>query len=90
MAVPYLEQLAKEKNVDIFDLFDDDLTIPEDATGKNIHAYIDDEESGVAFDYLGNAFEYDELSAVHLEETSYSLSMSERFMDYINGLREEF
>ena len=90
MAVPYLEKLAKEKNVDIFDLFDDDLIIPEEATGKNIHAYIDDEKSGVAFDYMGNAFEYDELSAVHLEETSYSLSMSERFMDYINGLREEF
>jgi len=87
-AVPYLEQLAKEKKVDIFELFNDNLFIPPEYTGKNIHTYIDYPIKGVLRDYTGKLGEYEEYSSVHLEETSYNLTMTTSYIEYLKGIRE--
>lgn len=88
-AVPYMEELAKERKVDIFSLFDEDLYIPPKHTGKNLHTYIDDETKGRGVDYLGIPFEFEEMSSIHLEETSYSLSITQAFLDYLKGIKEK-
>lgn len=87
LAIPYLLNIAKEKNVDVMDLFDDNMYIPAEYTSKNIHAYIDYKQDGILKDYLGNECEYHELSSVHLEACEFTLSLSSNFADYILGLR---
>lgn len=84
-AIPYLEEQYGDN---IFDLFNDGLEIPPNYTGKNIHTYIDDKRVGVVKDYKGNLYEYEELSSVHLEATSYSLSLSDTYAKYILGIKD--
>ena len=71
-----------------FERFTEGLYVPSDYTGKNTHTYIDTERQGVLTDYLGNTAEYHELSAVHLEPTEYSLSLSKDFIEYLLNMRE--
>lgn len=73
-----------------FDAFENNLTIPEDYTGKLTHTYIDDEWSGLVTDYEGNTVEVYSPSAVHLEKASFSLSLTEEYLDFIMGYKEEY
>lgn len=84
IAVPYMiEKFGKN----IFDAFDEDLYIPPDYTGKMTHTYIDETRCGVLTDYNGISYEYEELSGVHLENTDYSLSLSETYVNYLLGIK---
>lgn len=73
----------------VFKLFDDGLSIPSDYTGKLTHTYIDDEMKGVVTDYKGKASVYYEKSGIHLSATSYDLSMSKQFLNFLRGVRYE-
>lgn len=85
-AIPYLyEQVTKE--VDIFDLFTNYLTIPPTATGKNIHTYIDYEVHGEVEDYKGELDDYLEYTGLHLEPTGYSFNLSVMYLNYLIGLK---
>ena len=84
-AIPYLYEKYGDK---IFDAFDDGLVIPPQFTGKNIHTYIDEETTGEITDYRGVTISYYEKSSVHLEESSYELSLSKEFIDYLIGIKE--
>ena len=85
------------KNVDnIFDNFCDSLIFPStylvngelvEGAGKKIHTYIDNPTSGEFTDYLGYKQKWTEQSSIHLEPTSYSLSMTDEYMDLIRGIR---
>lgn len=89
-AIPYLyDELAKGDCKTMFENFNEGLHIPPEKTGKMIHAYIDDERRGVLVDYLGNAAPYYEKSAVHLESTSYDLSIARIYADYLKGVQSE-
>lgn len=70
-----------------FNDFNSGLIIPENYTHKLTHTYIDDEMSGVVKDYQNNYYNYDEKSGVHLEQTSYNMSLSQVFIDYLNGVQ---
>lgn len=48
-------------------------------SGKMTHTYIDDDIYGAVTDYLGNEYEYNEMSSVHLENTSYKLTLASEF-----------
>lgn len=85
ITVPYLEKQCK-KNQTPFDLFKDGLFVPKEYTGKNIHTYIDYEQSGEIIDYLGNKSTFHELSGVHMEGAEYSLSLSDSYIDYLMGI----
>ena len=87
-AIPYLEKKAKEEETTIFDLFEDRLYFPPEATGKNLHTYIDYPIKGVLRDYTGKLGEYEEYSSVRLEPTSYDLSMTSSYIEYLKGVRE--
>lgn len=80
-----LEYLLKTNKTDdeILKAFDDNLEVPSDATGKLTHTYIDDETKGTVIDYLGQAYNYHELSSIHLEPTSFHISMAKSFLDFL-------
>lgn len=84
VCVPYLEKKYGD-NTSIFNAFNDGLIIPKGCTGKQIHTYIDYETEGDTRDYLGNDYHYHELSGIHMEDTEYSLSISEEFLRYLLG-----
>lgn len=71
-------------------IFPATYTKPNDPTiykgcGKLTHTYLDDYMSGTITDYLGNEYGYCEFSGVHLENTSYNMSLSEQFKNYLKG-----
>ena len=82
IVVPYL--LDKYGTNDaVFSAFKDGLSIPEGFTGKMTHTYIDEPKKGLVTDYKGNTIEYEEPTAVHLENSGYELSMSAQFVQFL-------
>lgn len=89
-AVPYiLDDLAKGDVKMAFECFSEGLHIPPEKTGKMIHCYIDDERRGTLTDYTGVTASYYEKSAVHLEPTSYDLSIARMYADYLMKVQDE-
>lgn len=89
-AVPYiLNDLARGDIMKSFDNFNDGLHIPPEKSGKNLHTYIDEPKSGELTDYQGNKAYYLELSSIHLEPTSYDLSLAKLYTDYLKGVKTE-
>jgi hypothetical protein len=86
VTVPYLLETYGDK---VFDAFTDDLTVPAEYTGKMTHTYIDEERVFYVTDYLGNTTLVRSPSGVHLEKAPYELSLSQAYIDYIKGVREE-
>lgn len=84
-AIPYLISKYGDR---IFDVFEDDLTVPADYTGKLTHTYIDDEISGSLKDYQGHVARYEERSCIHLEKAPYHLSLAYAYIDYLKGFRD--
>lgn len=82
--VPYLIGTYK----DVFDAFNNDLYIPPDYTGKNIHTYIDEPQSGTLTDFRGVPANFSELSSVHLDECDYHLSIAQSYINYILQITE--
>ena len=89
-AVPYIEHLAKTKNMNVFDVFSDELFVDGEHSGKLLHTYLDDMQEFSVTDYLGNKLDVISLSGVHLEPSSYSLSLPELYKKYINHIRQKY
>ena len=81
-AVPWLLKTYGTVN-SVFNAFEENLIFPAEASGKKTHIYIDDEMLDMITDYLGETVEVNELSGVHLEPAEYSLSISEKYKDFI-------
>ena len=84
-ALPYLVDNFGDK---IFDNFDDDLKVPAPYSGKMTHTYIDTEKRGVLVDWKGIECEYCELSAVHLENADYKMSLADNYIEYLKGVQQ--
>lgn len=84
-AIPYMLETFGENG--IFDAFTNYLDIPPTATGKNIHTYIDYEQTGTIKDYFGTVSSYNTATGVHLEPTGYTLSLSVLYINYLMGIR---
>lgn len=74
------------KQKDPFEFFDDGMEIDREHSGKLTHTYIDDEKSGTLYDYNDKPMPYYEKSAVHLEQSSYKMSLTEEFKDFCRGI----
>ena len=72
-----------------FDAFAEDLYIPPQFTGKNVHTYIAEEREGILIDYLGTPAPYRELSAIHLGQSEYSLKLSKEYSDFLLSIKDE-
>ena len=70
-------------------LFTLDLVFPKGKSGRTLVTYIDDRASGTVVDYLGNTCEFDELSAIHMENEEYSLNPVDGFIKFLFTVREE-
>ena len=80
-------QYLRDNFKDPFEGFTDELYIPPDYTGKNIHTYIDDEQKGMLKDYKGVISEYSEKSSVHLAPAEYSLSIGYEYARYLLSIQ---
>lgn len=72
-----------------FDIFEEDMTVPSDYTGKLTHNYIDRHMEGDIVDYLGNKYHYHELSGVYMEPATFTMSLTEEFVAYMYMARDE-
>ena len=77
-----------DKSENPFEFFTDNMYIPAGKTGKLTHTYIDEEISGIVTDYLGEPYQYHELSAVHMEGAEYSLSLATQYVNYLTKVQE--
>ena len=89
-AIPYLLKQENQLKTDIFDLFDDEMYIPCGHSGKLLHTYIDDVKECDCIDYLGNKEHIKCESAVHLEPSSYSLSLADKYKNYLNKIKTKY
>lgn len=87
-AVDYIKTLEND-NLGPFRAFSNGLYIPPDKTGKLTHTYIDYPIQGTMTDYKGNAADYFEYSAVHLQPADYSLSLARQYVDYLFTIQKE-
>lgn len=87
-AIPYL--FKKYQTVEnIFVHFDMGLEVPAKFTGKLTHTYVDEPYTCFVRDYQGKIAEVHEESFVHLEPADYSLDISDAFVKFITGVRDE-
>lgn len=87
------DYMLEQCNGDIdktFDMFDDELTVPKEYTGKMTHTYIDEPMTFTITDYKGIEAEVTTLSGVHLENVEFSLSMSSKYKMFISNLRRGY
>lgn len=71
------------QGVNPFDVFDDNMVIPETHSGKLAAHYNFDHYRGHFFDYNGVYAEYEELTNVALVPAKYHLSLSAQFAEYL-------
>lgn len=88
-----MEYIIEQGNNDpdkIFKLFNDDLYIPAERTGKMTHTYIDDEMKVVVTDYLGNTEIVTTKSSIHLDACDFTLSISEQYKQFLRNLAQGY
>ena len=88
-AVPKLLEKAKKEKKDFFDYMYFGFVFDENTCGKLLHTYIDEAFSGELTDYKGVNAHYEEKSCVHLEATTYEMSASDDYLDYLAGITTE-
>ena len=85
--IEYMKRVCNYDNTKVFEMFTDDLTIPPEETGKNTHTYVDAEHVTTVTDYMGNVDTVKTLSGIHLEETGFTLSVSDRLLKFLDDLK---
>lgn len=68
-----------------FEVFNDNMSVDKDNSGRMVVTYIDDPMDGIIEDYLGNKYEYHELSGIHMEKGEYHLTMSPLYLKLLRG-----
>ena len=73
-----------------YEFFSDNMEVDGENTGKLLHTYIDCEMEGNVVDYLGEEVHFHEMTAQHLEKTTFTLSLSSQFKDFLDGKRHDW
>ena len=73
---------------DPFGEFDDSLVIPPEYSGRLTLTYIDHPTNGVLVDYNGVPYQYHEKSSIHMEKSTYELTMSDDFLNFLMGVKQ--
>ena len=84
-----VDYLLKQSNNNIdkaFKLFNDEMSIPSEYTGKLTHTYIDDPVRALVTDIDGNKVEVNPLSSIHLAPTEFTLSISKIYNQFLLAL----
>ena len=83
-AIPWLLEKCTVEGA--FEAFEEGLIVPEDATGKLTHYYLDKPYEGDVTDYLGNEYHYLTLSGIYLEKATYCFDISQAYIDFLKGV----
>ena len=86
----YIKERCNNDSDKIFKMFNDNMYIPKEKTGKMTHTYLDDEQSNLITDYLGNELKVNSLSSVHLESCDFTLSISKQYQDFLTNLSKGY
>lgn len=86
----YIKDVCENDSDKIFNMFNDNLYIPSDKTGKMTHTYIDIEQAHNVTDYKGVSNYEHALSAVHLGACDFTLSISQQYMKFLNQLSQGY
>lgn len=71
-----------------YDFFSDNMKIDIDHSGRITHTYIDKPTYGIVKDYQGTYAKVKERTSVHLENSTFSLSLSDEFRNFLSGIKE--
>lgn len=82
----YMKEHCNNDNMKVFEMFNDDLYIPADRTGKMTHCYVDSEFEFDVLDYQGHNSHIIAKSGVHLENCEFTLSISKQYGKFIEML----
>lgn len=74
----------------VFDMFNDNLYIPAEKTGKMTHTYVDNELKFKVTDYQGLESIVNPLSGVHLENCDFTLSITEQYKEFLRQLSQGY
>lgn len=86
--VKYMMDKCNQNIDDVFEMFNDDLYIPAESTGKQTHTYIDDEMSCEVVDYMGNVSRETTLSSIHLSACDFTLNIAKEYNQFLLNLKQ--
>lgn len=81
--INYMIEQCNGDNMKVFEMFNDDLYIPAEHTGKMTHSYIDIEHNFMIQDYQGHESHVITKSGVHLESCEFTLSISKQYASFL-------
>lgn len=84
--VDYLLKVSNNNIDKAFQIFNDEMTVPAEFTGKLTHTYIDEPVKALVTDIDGNKVEVNPLSGIHLAPTEFTLSISKLYNQYLLAL----
>lgn len=87
VAMPYIEDKAKKLNMDVFDLFDDELYIDGEHSGKLLHTYLNINERVKIYDYNHTPLEVKLHDGIHLEPTAFTLSIPYLYLEHVRHIK---
>lgn len=82
----YLKEQANNDTLKVFELFNDNLYIPAEQTGKMTHTYIDELMEFEIVDYNGETAFISTQSGVHLESCDFTLSIAVQYKQFLKQL----
>lgn len=88
--VEYMLECCNNDIEKVFTMFNDNLYIPPNRTGKMTHTYIDSEQTCIVKDYLGNYCEVSAKSGIYLEPCEFTLSISKTYQTFLQNLSNGF
>lgn len=88
--VEYLLKVNNNDNQKVFDMFQNNMYIPKDETGKMTHTYIDSEMSYTIHDFNGVSCDINTKSCIHLEECEFTLSLSDNVLNTLSQLEKGY
>lgn len=83
----YMKRVCNNDHDKVFEMFNDELHIPADETGKNTHTYIDSEQEYMILDYRGKEGKAEARSGVHLEKAEFTLSLAREYVNFLKMLK---
>lgn len=86
----HIKEFCENDSNRIFNMFNNELYIPSDKTGKMTHTYIDNEQSFNVTDYLGTDKIEHSLSSIHLGSCDFTLSISKQYLQFLSNLKDGY
>ena len=76
------------KEIGAMEAFVDGLTVPAEKSGRLTHTYSEGTAHNLVTDYLGNTCEMEQVGFIHLEPSSYVLTVSDEYTNFVQKAAE--